>query len=67
VHLRKPAFTSVGKAVDMGLDPTDGKWIASCERHGTFVTNGSKRLADAAARNPAEWCDDCREDEERGR
>jgi hypothetical protein len=51
----------------MGLDPTDGKWIASCERHGTFVTNGSKRLADAAARNPAEWCDDCREDEERGR
>lgn len=54
--------TSVGKAVDMGLDPTDGKWVASCDLHSVFVINSSKRLADMSARNPAEWCDECRED-----
>jgi hypothetical protein len=67
VRLRKPAFTSIGKAVDMGLDPTGGKWVASCDRHHALIANNSKRSAESAARNPAEWCDDCREEEERGR
>ena len=68
MRLRKPAFTSVGKAIDLGVDPTEGKWIASCDRHNNLVGNSSKRLAEAAARVPEDWCDGCHEEEEeRGR
>jgi hypothetical protein len=54
-----PPRVSVVSAADAGLDPS-AKWYCSCERHSTLLGVQSKRAAQTAARNPADWCEECR-------
>jgi hypothetical protein len=58
---RSPApKTRVVRAVDAGLCPSS-KWYCLCERHSTLLGAATKRAAQSAARDPAEWCDACRD------
>lgn len=50
---------TVGRADDMGLDPTDGAWVTVCEEHGTIANSRTRALA--AATTGTDFCDDCRE------
>lgn len=63
---RPTSRTTVGKASDLGVDVGE-KWATTCELHNTLVGSRSKRLAQASARNTAEWCDSCRVEEETDR
>lgn len=63
---RPTSKTTVGKASDLGVD-VGAKWATTCELHNTLVGSSSKRLAQASARNTAEWCDACRDEEETDR
>lgn len=50
-----------GKATDLGFDPTGGPWVAVCRKHNTSVNVSNRDKARAAARNTAEFCEDCRD------
>jgi hypothetical protein len=53
-------------AREQGLDDSDGRWYASCDRHGTNVVNATKALAQSSARDTRQFCDACREESETG-
>jgi len=50
---------SISSAADAKLCPSS-KWYCSCDRHGALLGVATKKAAQSAARNPAEWCEDCR-------
>lgn len=43
------------------LDPSGGKWVTSCEDHGTVCNHETKRLAQASLPYPFNWCEKCAE------
>lgn len=47
----------VGTAEEMGLDPEGGKWVVTCEDHGTVVNVDTR--AQALATSTMEFCDEC--------
>ena len=52
---------TITSAADAGLCPSS-RWYCSCDRHNTLLGASTKRAAQSAARNPAEWCDECRDE-----
>jgi len=53
--------TAYGKAEELGYNPAGGKWIAVCKNHDFVLNCSSRERAREASKNPAEFCDDCRE------
>lgn len=51
---------TIGKAYDLGTDPTDGAWAVICEQHSTLV--GVDTRAEALSVRAHDFCDDCREE-----
>lgn len=48
---------TVGRALDLGLDPDGGKWVVICEHHSTVVNVDTK--AAALAVRSDEFCAAC--------
>ena len=57
-------WIEVGKAADLELDQDGGKWVTVCHRHGAVCNHKTKKLATDHAKDPAGWCEDCRDGEE---
>lgn len=53
---------SVGRAEDLGVDPSAGPWATICEDHGLIVNHRTRELAESHAPDPLGWCEGCRED-----
>lgn len=53
---------SVGRAEDLGVDPSAGPWATICEDHGLIVNHRTRALAESHAPDPLGWCEGCRED-----
>lgn len=51
----------VAKAAAEGLDASDGKWVAVCERHGTLVATDTMKAAKESSTK--DFCDECRGEE----
>lgn len=51
---------TVGRAVDLKLDPTDGPWTTTCDEHKTAVMSATRRLA--AAVSLLSFCEACRKE-----
>lgn len=47
----------VGTAEELGMDPEGGKWVVTCEDHGTVVNVDTR--AQALATATVEFCDEC--------
>ena len=58
--------TTIGKALDLGLDTDRGPWVSICHLHGTFTNFRLKRDAVRNAKEcrgtAADWCEKCAED-----
>lgn len=48
---------TVGRSIDLKLDPTDGAWATTCDEHKTVTISATRRLA--AAVNLRSFCDPC--------
>ena len=53
---------SIVSATDAGLCESS-RWYCSCNIHNTLLGVSSMRAAKSAAREPASWCEECRESE----
>lgn len=51
--------SSVWNAADIGIDAGKKKYIASCDKHGTFVGASSIKDAIRVANNTHNFCDEC--------
>lgn len=49
---------TVARAVDEGLDDSDGAWVTVCEPHSTIVNSATRALA--MDTYPLDFCDFCR-------
>lgn len=56
----QPLQKSVEKASDAGVDVGGDKWVTTCDEHNTMVGSKTKKLAHAAHKDTASFCDDCR-------
>lgn len=54
--------TSVWTAEGAGVDPSGGKFIASCDEHGTLVNQRTERGAITSAQYPHNFCEECQDD-----
>lgn len=50
---------TVGTAVELKLDATDGKWVTVCEDHGSIVNSATQSAAYYT--HGKDFCDGCRE------
>ena len=50
---------TVARAVDIGMDDSDGAWVTFCEEHSTLVNSETRQLA--LDSYPFDFCDDCRD------
>lgn len=57
--------TKVYPAHAVGIDVGSNKWVTSCDEHNTMIGSRTKKLAEEAARYPAEFCEECRNEEDR--
>lgn len=45
---------------EVGLDTDGGRWQVVCEEHGNILSTETLALAKSAAKEPEEWCEQCR-------
>lgn len=50
-----------GRCQDMNIDPVQGPWGVKCLRHGSTGSAKTRDFMRQLARNPAEFCEDCRD------
>lgn len=59
VDNRDGLFECEGYGDDPSAPPEGCTWASVCNDHGFYILHASRRLAEAWAAQPADWCEEC--------